>query len=171
MPLNFAKSVTNLPKTQKPVFRAGKKNRVTYSTQPNIQTTKNIEVTSSTTKREVIEVTQINTQKARLAQIELLNKLNKCKNPFIIITQEPYCYKATLALMPQNAKTIPTIRTGHPRASITASNRLHMEELSELGHRDLVAGLVTLEGKKTVILSVYLDITQEVIAEHLVKAI
>ena len=51
--------------------------------------------------------------------IELLNRLNKCKNPFIIITQEPYYYKATLALMPQNPKTIPTIRTGHPRGSIT----------------------------------------------------
>ena len=35
--------------------------------------------------------------------------------------------------MPQNAKAIPAIRTGHPRASITASNRLYMEELSELG--------------------------------------
>ena len=117
----------------------------------------------------MIEVTQLNTQKARLAQIELLNKLNKCKNPFIDITHEPYCYyKATLV---QNAKTIPTNRSGHPRASITASNRLHMEELSELGHRDLVAGLLTIEGKKTVILSVDLDFTKEVIAEHLVKAI
>ena len=72
--------------------------------------------------------------------------------------------------MPPNAKTIPTIRTGHPRASIKASNRLHIEELSELEHRDLVAGLVTLEGKKTVILCVYLGITKEVLAEHLVKA-
>ena len=71
--------------------------------------------------------------------------------------------------MPQSAKTIPTIRTGHPRASIIASNGLHMEELSELGHRDLLAGLVTLEGEKTVIQSVYIDITKKVIAEHLVK--
>ena len=42
----------------------------------------------STTK-EIIEVTQLNMQKARHAQIELLNKLNKGKNPFIILTQEP----------------------------------------------------------------------------------
>ena len=34
----------------------------------------------STTK-EIIEVTQINMQKARHAQIEMLNKLNKSKNP------------------------------------------------------------------------------------------
>ena len=60
---------------------------------------------NSTTK-EIIELTQINMQKARLAQIELLNKLNKCKNPFIIVTQESYYNKATLALMPQNAKTL-----------------------------------------------------------------
>ena len=46
-----------------------------------------------------------------------------------------------------------------------------MEELSELGHGDLVEGLLTYEGKKTVILSVYLDIAKEVIAEHLIKAI
>ena len=108
---------------------------------------------NSTTK-ERIEVTQINTNKARLARIELLNKLNKCRNPFIIITQEPYCYKSTLSLLPQNAKTIPTNRQGQPRVSISASNRLHMEKITELSHRDLVAGLVTLEGKKTIILSI-----------------
>ena len=48
--------------------------------------------------------------------------------------------------MPQNVKTIPADRTGHPRASITARNRLQMVETSELKHRDLVAGLITLEG-------------------------
>ena len=73
--------------------------------------------------------------------------------------------------MPQNAKTIPSDRTGHPRASITASNRLQMAEITELKHRDLAAGLVILEGKRTVILSVYLDITQEGVPEYLIKAI
>ena len=61
----------------------------------------------STTK-EIIEVTQLNMQKARMAQIEMMNKLNKCKNPFLILAQEPYCYKSTLALLPQNTKTIPS---------------------------------------------------------------
>ena len=73
--------------------------------------------------------------------------------------------------MPQNAKTIPYDRSGHPRASITASNRLQMTEISELKHRDLAAGLITLEGKKTVILSVYLDITKEAVPDHLREAI
>ena len=100
-----------------------------------------------------------------------LNKLNKCNNPFLILTQEPYCYKSTLALLPQNAKTIPDDRTGRPRASITASNRLQMSETSDLKHRDLTAGLVTLDGKKTVIISVYLDITQDPVPKYLTKAI
>ena len=88
-----------------------------------------------------------------------------------MLTQEPYCYKSTLALLPQNTKTIPSDRTGHPRASITASTRLQMAEISELKHRDLTEGLVTLEGKKTVIISVYLDITQDPVPEYLIKAI
>ena len=46
-----------------------------------------------------------------------------------------------------------------------------MAEISELKHRDLAAGLITLEGKRTVILSVYLDITQEAVPERLKKAI
>ena len=50
--------------------------------------------------------------------------------------------------MPRNAKPIPDDRTGHPRASITASNRLQMADISELKHRDLAADLITLEGKK-----------------------
>ena len=123
------------------------------------------------TTREIIEVTQLNMQKARLAQIEILNKINKCKTPFIILAQEPYCYKSTLALLPQNTKTIPSDRSGNPRASITASNRLQMSEINELSHGDLAAGLITLEGKKTVIMSVYLDITQETVPEQLTKAI
>ena len=46
-----------------------------------------------------------------------------------------------------------------------------MAEISELKHRDLVAGLITLEGKNTVVLSIYLDNNQEAVPEHLRKAI
>ena len=59
------------------------------------------------TTKEIIEVTQLNMQKARHAQIEILNKLNKAKNPFLIIAQEPYCYKSTLALLPKTPKPYP----------------------------------------------------------------
>ena len=122
----------------------------------------NKDLNMSSTTKEIIEVTPLNMQKARHAQIKMLNKLNQCKNPFIIVTQEPYCYKSTLALLPQNAKNIPSDRSGHPRVSITASNC----------PRDLAAGLLTLEGKKKpVILIVYLDITQETVPEYLKIAI
>ena len=56
--------------------------------------------------------------------------------------------------MPQNAKTIPTDRNGHPRVSITASKRLQMAEISELKHTDLATGLVTLEGKNSIIMCI-----------------
>ena len=106
--------------TKRVFFLTGKNGRI-YSTWPNVGTVKNIEVT-----------THIKTQKARLAQIELLIKLNKCKKPFIIITQEPYCYKSTQSLLAQKAKTMPSNRKGHPKSSISAGNRLHMEEITEL---------------------------------------
>ena len=99
------------------------------------------DLTMPSTTKEIIEVTQLNMQKARHAQIEMLNKLNKCNNPFLLLTQEPYCYKSTLALLPQNAKTIPSDRTGHPRTSITASNRLQMAEISELKLMDKMRDL------------------------------
>ena len=51
----------------------------------------NKDLNMSSTTKEIIEVTQLNMQKARHTEIEMLNKLNKCKNPFLIIAQEPYC--------------------------------------------------------------------------------
>ena len=46
-----------------------------------------------------------------------------------------------------------------------------MAEVFELKHRDLTAGLITLKGKKTEIICAYLDITQDPVPEHLIKAI
>ena len=75
----FCQKCYKPPQNIKSGFLRQEKNGVIHSTQPNVQTAKNIEVTSSTTKREIIEATQINTQTARLAKIELLNKLNNNK--------------------------------------------------------------------------------------------
>ena len=80
------------------------------------------------------------------------------KNPTAINLPCRYCLKIK--------KTIPRNKEGHPRAGISASNRLHMEEISELRHRDLVAGLVTMKGKKTEILILYLDITKEAVPDY-----
>ena len=50
---------------------------------------RNKDLIMPSTTKEIIEVTQINMQKARLAKIELLNKLIKFKKPFLIVSQEP----------------------------------------------------------------------------------
>ena len=118
-----------------------------------------------------IEITQLNMQKSRLAQIENLNKLNKTKNQFLQILQEPYCFKGTISLLPQNSKTIPNVRVGLPRAAITTSNTLNIEELTAICHGDLAAGLINLNGKQTAILSIYLEINIPPVPEHLIKAI
>ena len=123
------------------------------------------------TKSTRIEVTQLNMQKSRLAQIENLNKLNKTTNHFLQIIQEPYCFKGTLSLLPQNSRTIPYDRTGLPRAAITASKELNIEELTPICHRDLAAGLISLNNKQTAVLSVYLDINTTPVPDHLTNAI
>jgi len=51
------------------------------------------------------------------------------------------------------------------------SKNIQSYELKEINHRDLTASLVTLEGKRTAVLSVYLDITQNAVPEFLDKAI
>ena len=53
----FCQKCYKPPQNTKRAFSRREKNRVIYSTQSNIQRVKNTEVTSSTTKREVIEVT------------------------------------------------------------------------------------------------------------------
>ena len=58
----FCQKCYKPPQNIKSVFSRQEKNRLIHSTEPNVQTAKNIEVTGSTTKREIIEVTQINTQ-------------------------------------------------------------------------------------------------------------
>ena len=58
----FCQKCYKPPQNIKSGFSRQEKNRLIHSTQPNVQTAKNIEVTGSTTKREIIEVTQINTQ-------------------------------------------------------------------------------------------------------------
>ena len=116
-----------------------------------------------------IEVHQINLNKCRLAQIELVNKLKRHKQVLALI-QEPYCYKGQMALLPTNVTIIPSGRGGSPRAAIYISKNLKAKEVSNLVTRDSAACLVSLENRSTLIASVYLDITTGVLTDSL-KAI
>ena len=93
-----------------------------------------------------IEVIQANLNKAHAAQIELLNKINDTDSYIAFIT-EPSCYKRQLSMLPKNCNYLPQIKTGHPRAAIFASKDIQIHEINELKHRDLTAGLITIEGK------------------------
>jgi hypothetical protein len=115
-----------------------------------------------------MEVFQANLNKCRLAQIELTNRL-KQQNSCLALIQEPYCFKGRLSLLPQNITVFPSNRDGGPRASILVSKHMQAKEVTNLVSRDLAVCLVKLDNRTTVIASLYLDITKEVVTQDLVK--
>ena len=102
--------------------------------------------------------------------MELLNKINKLETYISLIT-EPYCYKYKLSIPPKKSVIIPTKRTGQPRAAIFCSNNLLMTELSQLNHRDMAVGLIKLDGKEVMIISLYCDIKEDPTPDFLKTAL
>ena len=117
-----------------------------------------------------ISTIQVNLNKAHGAQVELLNKINKLKS-YIALVTEPYCYKKSLSIPPKNSHVLPTNRKEHPRAAIFSSKDIIIHEVSELCHRDMAIGITKLEGRTTVLVSLYLDINQSPVPDFLVKAL
>ena len=111
--------------------------------------------------QQTISILQINLNKAHAAHTELLRKINKLDS-YIILVTEPFCYKKKLCMTPRGSNYLPQIRTGHPRACIFSSKNIKIHEINELKTRDITVGLNKLEGKSTVIVSLYLDITQPI---------
>ena len=104
-----------------------------------------------------ISVIQVNLNKAHGAQVELLNKINKLETYIAFIT-EPYCYKKKLSIPPKNSTilVLPSKKHDHPRAAIFASKDIILDEITHLTHRDMAIGITKLDGKKTVLISLYL---------------
>ena len=125
---------------------------------------------ASKLSRTNIEVFQCNLNKAHAAQVELLNKINKVSS-FLALITEPYCYKKRLSIPPKGSTVIPSHKGDHPRAAIFASKDLKIVEIKELSNRDLAAGVVKLDGRTTVILSLYLDIKCNATPDFLTKAL
>ena len=101
---------------------------------------------------------QLNLNRAELAQIELLQRLNKDKVAFVSI-QEPYTYKNKLARKPVGFDCFPSNQTNRPRTALFVKKRLKFNELSSFTNIDTVAAIGKIAGKQTVVASVYLDIT------------
>ena len=108
-----------------------------------------------------INIVQVNLNKAHAAQVELLKKINKLDS-YIALLTEPYCYKQKLCMIPRGSNCLPQIRSGHPRACIVSSKNLKLHEINELKHRDMAIGLIKLEGKSVVMVSLYMDITKPI---------
>ena len=106
---------------------------------------------------QTISVIQINLNKTHAAHRELLHKINSLESYIAFIT-EPFCYKKKLCILPKGSNCLPQIRSGHPRACIISSKNIKIHEINELKSRDVAVGLTKLEGKSTVIVSLYLDI-------------
>ena len=117
-----------------------------------------------------LQVIQINLNKAHAAQIELLNKINKL-NTYIAFVTEPFCYKYKLSLPPKNSTIIPHKRTGQPRTAIYCSKDLNLSELDHLSNRDMVVGIMRMERKEVILISLYCDIKTDVITDDLKKAV
>ena len=110
---------------------------------------------------QTISVIQINLNKAHAAHRELLHKINSVDSYIALIT-EPFCYKKKLCIIPKGSNCLPQIRSGHPRACIFSSKNIKIHEINELKSRDVAVGLTKLEGKSTVIVSLYLDINIQI---------
>ena len=72
---------------------------------------------------------------------ELTIRLRK-ERDFICLITEPSVIKHILSGIPKHYNAIPTQKDNSPRAAILTSKTIAIQELSNLGHRDLVVGLI-----------------------------
>ena len=101
---------------------------------------------------------------------ELTISLRKEKD-FICMITEPSVIKHRLSGIPKHYNSIPMQRDNSPRAAIFTSKSILVQEVSNLGHRDLAVGLKKCGSKPTAIISAYIDIKNSPITEQLQSAI
>ena len=117
-----------------------------------------------------IKLVQVNLNKSNSAMQELTISLKKEKD-FICMITEPSVIRHRLSCIPKHYNTIPAIKENSPRAAIFTSQSITIQEISNLGHRDLAVGLIKCGNKQTAIISAYMDIKSSPISEQLENAI
>ena len=117
-----------------------------------------------------LKVVQINLNKSNSAMQELTISLRKEKDFMCVIT-EPSVIKQKLSGIPKHYNSIPMQRGNSPRAAIFTSSSIPIQEISNLGNRDLAVGLIKFGQRQTAIISAYMDIKQEAITEQLKNAV
>ena len=115
-----------------------------------------------------IEVHQLNLNKCYLAQVEVANKIKNLSN-FIMLLQEPYCYKGRPCLIPPGVYRLGS--EDNPRAYILSSKSLGISKVSNLCTRDFAVGLTKFGGKQTLVVSAYLDILTTPVPRELINII
>ena len=101
---------------------------------------------------------------------ELTINLRK-ETDFICMITEPSVIRHRLSGIPRHYNCIPTIKENSPRAAIFTSPSIHIQEISNLSHRDLAVGLIKCGTKQTAIISAYMDIKNKPITDQLKAAL
>ena len=78
---------------------------------------------------------------------------------FYSSSTEPYYGNNYMSLVNKQVTCIPANRAGQPRATIFASPNQAISEVGALTTRDTAAGILKIEGKNTLIVSMYMDIS------------
>ena len=103
---------------------------------------------------------QVNLNKSNSAMQELTINLRKQKD-FICLITEPSIIKHKLSGIPKHYNSIPIQKENSPKAAIFTSKSIDIQEISNLGHRDLAIGLIKVDNKHTAAISAisaYMDI-------------
>ena len=124
-------------------------------------------------KKTKLKFVQVNLHKAKQGQIEIaagLRKLNKSKEAFIAMIQEPMTDKSRAILQPKSCQVFE--KGPNPRAGIYVSNRIKAWNMETLSSPDIAVIQTRIQNRSTLIISAYLDIQhKEVIPESLTTAI
>ena len=114
---------------------------------------------------------QVNLHKAELATVLLGQKLEGRAECIALLT-EPHTVAQRITGMPKKTKIIcPKNCNTQPRAGILYSSDLHVTALDSLCHRDCAVGLTTINGKRTLLASIYLDIKKSPVPQWLLKLV
>ena len=110
------------------------------------------------TSTKLMNVVQVNLQKAKMAQIEIGTKIkafNKKNTPFICLVQEPKVSNGRPSWQPNSCKKYHTL--DNPRTAIYTDNNTNAWALESFNTKDLTAIQTRINKKEVIIASVYLD--------------
>ena len=120
------------------------------------------------TKIKQVSCLQLNMRKAYAAATELNRKLSKMGDYIAFIT-EPCVSRGKIVSLPPRCQKIAVSEA--PRAAILANKRINIAMVEQLCNRDCAVGIARLKNRLTLLVSVYLDIQENVCPEWLQQVV